>query len=193
MKVSSIEKRPSSEVIYYLPGRGGRLDQGLGEGLAERGLHIAGRETRGDFAQLGFDDQRYKIAADLRGKYWTSGSRVIANSYGAYLFLQAQTLLPPYPGKVLLLSPIIGPASAPKLNFHFIPPSYGPFSELLASGKLPVPRRCTIHVGTNDWQCPLDEVVQFASLTGIELHVVRGAGHMLGKEYVGRLLDQWLE
>ena len=31
--------------IYYLPGRGGRLETGLGEALVSRALTISGRET----------------------------------------------------------------------------------------------------------------------------------------------------
>ena len=182
----------TSDPVYYLPGRGGRLDRGLGEGLATRGYQVTGRETRDGFARLGLAAQRTQIAADLRAKYWKPDARLIANSYGAYLFLQAQTLLPPFPGKVLLLSPIIGPASPPGIKTRFIPPGYAAFAELLAARLLPVPTECTIHVGAKDWQCPLEEVQRFAALTGIALHVVSEAGHMLGKSYVGPLLDQWL-
>ena len=181
-----------SDPIYYLPGRGGRLDRGLGEGLATRGYQVEGRETRGAFARLGLAAQRTKIAADLKDKHWRAEARLIANSYGAYLFLQAQTLLPPFPGKVLLLSPIIGPASPPGLNTRFIPPSYDGFAKLISGCLLPVPNDCAIHTGANDWQCPLKEAQRFAKLTGIALHVVPDAGHMLGADYVGPLLDRWL-
>jgi hypothetical protein len=37
---------------------------------------------------------------------------VVAVSFGAYLFLHAQTQLPAYPGQVLLLSPILGEFAA---------------------------------------------------------------------------------
>ena len=38
--------------VYYLPGHGGQLATGLGQGLMDRGFHVAGRETRGDFRSL---------------------------------------------------------------------------------------------------------------------------------------------
>lgn len=180
------------EFIYYLPGRGGRLDKGLGEGLSMRGLKVDGQATIGEFARLGLDAQRKQIAADLSTGYWHPNARVIANSYGAYLFVQAQGLLPPFPGKVLLLSPILGPASLPKMTTTFTPPGYQAFSQLLEANEWPAPKRCEIHVGENDWQCPLDGVRRFASITGVSLHVVAGAGHMLGQDYVGHVLDQWL-
>lgn len=52
--------------IYLLPGRGGRLDQGLGEALTGRGWQLYGRELRGEFQRLRFDHQVETIAQDLR-------------------------------------------------------------------------------------------------------------------------------
>ena len=43
--------------LYYLPGRGSRLETGLGEALAARGLAVSGRETVGDFARLSFKNR----------------------------------------------------------------------------------------------------------------------------------------
>jgi hypothetical protein len=40
--------------IYYLPGHGGRLRTGLGEGLFSRGFDVSGRETVGEFRSLPF-------------------------------------------------------------------------------------------------------------------------------------------
>jgi hypothetical protein len=47
------------------------------------------------------------VAQDLRAHFWDESARVIANSFGAYLFLYAQARLPAFPGRVLLLSPIV--------------------------------------------------------------------------------------
>ena len=51
--------------LYYLPGRGGRLETGLGEALAARGLAVSGRETVGDFASLSFQEQIDLVAYAL--------------------------------------------------------------------------------------------------------------------------------
>ena len=80
--------------LYYLPGRGGHLATGLGEALAARGLAVSGRETVGDFACLSFQEQIELVAQDLKTNFWHEDSRVIANSYGAYLFLHAQPMPP---------------------------------------------------------------------------------------------------
>ena len=108
--------------LYYLPGRGGRLGTGLGEALTARGLSVSGRETVGEFARLSFQEQIELVAQDLKTDFWHKDSRVIANSYGAYLFLHAQTLLPAYVGRVLLLSPIVGEFSSGETATHFVPP-----------------------------------------------------------------------
>ena len=96
------------QAIYYLPGRGGRVDEGLGLALQSRGLTVYGRHLFGEFQRLRFSDQIQVIADDLKHGFWNENALVVANSFGAYLFLHAQTLLDPFPGKVLLLSPIIG-------------------------------------------------------------------------------------
>ena len=96
------------KLIYYLTGQGGRLTEGLGAALFNCGLEVIGRELYGDFRRLHFDEQVSLIVEDLSKSHWTQQSQVIAKSFGAYLFLHAQSELSPYTGKVLLLSPIFG-------------------------------------------------------------------------------------
>jgi len=79
--------------IYYLPGHGGRLDAGLGAELTSRGFDLTGRQTIGPFRNLTFSEQIDLVANDLRTLFWHEDAKVIANSFGAYLFLHAQTLL----------------------------------------------------------------------------------------------------
>lgn len=56
---------------------------------------------------------------------------MVANSFGAYLFLHAQILLPPFPGRVVLLAPIVGEASHEERMLHFVPPRAGQLQELI--------------------------------------------------------------
>lgn len=42
--------------VYYLPGVGGRLLTGLGEGLRDRGVGVKGRELHGEFKALSFQE-----------------------------------------------------------------------------------------------------------------------------------------
>lgn len=179
--------------IYYLPGHGGRLETGLGEGLISRGFAVTGRETIGEFRTLPFSEQVAIVAEDLRTSYWYADARVIANSFGAYLFLHAQILLDPYPGKVLLLSPILGEFLTEDSKIGFVPPQAGKLLNLAKSGSYPAPKQCQIHVGALDWQSIPEVVVEFAKRVGMEVTVVAETGHMLGKTYVGEVLDRWLQ
>ena len=178
---------------YYLPGHGGQVSTGLGEGLASRGWAAVGRETIGDFRRLPFEQQVDAVAQDLREHFWREDAHVVAVSFGAYLFLHAQAQLPPYVGNVLLLSPIVGQFSSDEMGLGFIPPRADKLKDLAESDQYPAPLNCHIHVGSEDWQSNPTNVTAFAEKVGLQLTVVPNAGHQLGKQYVGALLDQWLD
>jgi hypothetical protein len=178
--------------IYYLPGHGGRIGTGLGEGLLSRGFQVAGRETVGEFKKLPFRKQTEVIATDLMSNYWHEDARVICNSFGSYLFLHAQTFMEPYVGKVLLLSPIIGEFSDESSGLGFIPPYAERLGEIAGSGTYPSPMHCEIHVGELDWQSNPKNVLKFAEIIGLPVTVVPQGGHNLGIQYVSTLLDSWL-
>ena len=171
---------------------GGQLDSGLGQALLSRRLGVAGRELVGEFRQLGFQEQVDAVASDLQDSFWSPDARVIANSFGAYLFLHAQAQLPPYPGKVILLSPIVGEFANQETEMNFIPPRSEQLLEMAKTGLYPAPLTCEIHVGSEDWQSNPNNVETFGSLTGLVVTVVPEAGHMLPKEYVNNLLDRWI-
>ena len=183
---------PVKDTIYYLPGYGGRLSTGLGKALLYRGLSVSGRETVGDFRVLPFTEQVKLVAADLRAHFWSDQSRVIANSFGGYLFLHAQATLPAYPGRVLILSPIVGEFGDESTGTYFSPPHADTLRELAESGAFPTPSDAQIHVGELDWQSVPENVKRFGEQTNIPVTVVPGAGPMLDHQYVGDLLDRWL-
>ena len=183
----------SESDIYYLPGRGGRLETGLGQALTSRGLSVSGRESLGEFIHLSFQEQIELVAEDLKSNFWEEEARVVANSYGAYLFLHAQSLLVPFPGKVLLLSPIIGEFTNEDVGTHYIPPRSRQLKTLVESGQYPIPKNCDIHVGELDWQSNPSNVVDLGNRLRMGVTVVPGAGHMLPKAYVSELLDRWLK
>ena len=182
----------NSQSIYYLPGRGGRLKTGLGAELISRGFDVTGRQTTGEFKGLPFSDQIAIIADDLTTNFWQEESRVVANSFGAYLFLNAQTLIKPYVGRVLLLSPIVGEFSREDIGLGFIPPHSGRLAQLAECGKYPTPQHCEIYVGEFDWQSNAGNVTKLAALLGLSATVVTGGKHILDKRYVSTVLDRWL-
>lgn len=111
-----------SNTVYYLPGRGGEITTGLGQGLLDRGFSVTGRETRGVFLKLTFQQQLDAIRGDLQGGFWQEDAKLVAVSYGCYLFLHAQLGVPAFPGRVLLLSPLLGGAFFGIAGVAFIPP-----------------------------------------------------------------------
>ena len=183
---------PNRNTIYYLPGYGGRVHTGLGQALLSRGVDLAGRETVGDFRGMRFMDQIETVAEDLQTHFWREDAHVVANSFGAYLFLNAQSLIPAFPGKVLLLSPIVGEFAKPDQLTHFMPPYPTRLMDLATAGKLPTPAQAEIHVGSEDWQSNPEQVSRLAELIQIPMHVVAGNGHMLDHSYVNGLLDRWV-
>jgi predicted alpha/beta hydrolase family esterase len=128
----------------------------------------------------------------LQSNFWNEDARVIANSFGAYLFLHAQAQLQPIIGKVILLSPIVGEFGNEVTQMNFIPPRAEKLRQLAEAGTFPVPKQCRIHVGANDWQSNRTNVTALGALLGLDVTVVPNAGHMLPKDYVGALLDKWL-
>jgi hypothetical protein len=183
----------TAETVYYLPGHGGLISTGLGQALLERGYDVTGRETVGEFKEVGFTRQVEIVANDLKEFFWREDAHVICNSFGAYIFLHAQALLgTPYIGQVVLLSPIMGEfANEDEVRpMNFIPPYAERLLELATAGMFPVPLCCEIHVGSEDWQS-YPNAIAFGKMVGMKVNVVEGAGHGLPKAYVGNLLDQW--
>jgi hypothetical protein len=136
-------------------------------------------------------DQVETVKEDLLNNFWTEDSRVIANSFGAYLFLHAQACLEPYPGKVLLLSPIVGGFADEATARFFSPPQEHKLSKLAEAGQFPVPKSCEVHTGSEDWQSHPDAVTKFFGLLCVTAVVAEGRGHSLGEEYVSSVLAMW--
>ncbi len=67
---------------------------------------------------------------------------------------------------------------------NFIPPQAEKLLELARAQKFPLPLKCEIHVGSEDWQSNPENVTKFASLLGLPVTVVPNAGHQLPKDYV---------
>ena len=178
--------------IYYLPGMGGRLDAGLGEELLRRGFALSGRETIGAFKRLRFGEQVDAVRQDLVERFWVPEAQVIANSFGGYLFLHAQLELTPFPGRVLLLSPVIGSTAQSATGMRFFPLRADVLKQTAQAGGFPNPDNIEVHVGEEDWQAGPQALVEFCNAVSIEVHLVPGRGHMLGPDYVGSLLESWL-
>lgn len=181
-----------TRAVYYLPGFGGELGKGLGSAISDRGYDVFGRETRGDFKELTFQQKIDTISSDIQSHFWREDAQVIANSFGAYLFLHAQAQMSPFIGRLLLLSPIVGDFNTEEARVGFVPPRSEVLLQLAQSKQFPSPLNSEIHVGVDDWQSNPVNVQAFAEPLNIRVTLVHGRGHDLGQDYVGPLLDSWL-
>ena len=129
---------------------------------------LEGREHVGAFRHLTFEEKITLIASDLQTHHWHKGALIIANSIGAYLFLHAQSMLPAFVGKVVLLSPIIGEAFDPATNRVYVPPRAGKLQQYI-EGVGSTPRSIVKSMSANwigrltlmrfsNWQHLLDSV-----------------------------------
>jgi predicted alpha/beta hydrolase family esterase len=142
---------------------------------------------------LPFQAQIETVAEDLQAHFWRADAQVVANSFGGYLFLHASLSLPPFPGRVLLLSPIVGAFEDSERAMNFVPPRAEPLMKKAAQGLLPSPASCEIWVGSDDWQSVPQQVEKLGATIGAAVTVVQGRGHLLGEDVVGPVLDRWLK
>jgi len=180
------------DTVYYLPGMGGRLNTGLGRGIHDRGYKVVGRETRGEYQKYSFQEKIDLVASDLEQHFWYEEAKVVVNSFGAYMFLHAQLQMKPYPGQVLILSPIIGGSKHDETRMRFYPPRADILVAAAGNGKMPCPLNATVHVGSEDWQSGPEGLLSFGKTIGLPVNIIDGQGHMLNVDYVGKLLDEHL-
>ncbi len=72
-----------------------------------------------------------------------------------------------------------------------MPPQAELLRERVEAGNFNAPLNCELHVGEQDWQSGPESVKRMAQMLGMACTVVPGAGHQLGKGYVGGVLDRW--
>ena len=93
--------------VLIFPGKGKDWLDGIGQEVLKAGYQAAGLDLEADFLNLTFSEQVAQSKQFIESE-WDRCSLLIGKSYGAYLILHALADLPPYPGAVLLFSPVIG-------------------------------------------------------------------------------------
>ena len=78
----------------------------------------------------------------------------------------------PYPGKVLILSPIIGGSNDDETMMRFYPPRSDVLVQAATDGVFPRPLNAQIHVSSEDWQSGPEGVVSFGATTGMPMSIV---------------------
>lgn len=180
---------------YLIPGRDERLGGQIGSLLRQEGREVHGRALRGDFARRRFPEQLAEIRKDLAEGFWTAEAVLVGRSYGGYLLLHALAEEEaPFPGRVLLFSPVLGPARRPDGRFGSRPPRADRLRKMAEEGTFPPPADLEIHTGAEDDGCDPDLAREiFAEMAGARLVVVPEMGHELDPEYVWRVVRRFLK
>ena len=183
--------------IYYVPGRGGRLNQGLGLELSSRGYDLMGREIAGPgprdqsnpFASLSFQQQVQVIQHDLKTHFWTPEALVIGNSFGAYLIAHSILQLGKFPGKCLFLSPVLGAVKTTGMLFK--PPKSSALKDAIESRSFPL-IILDIIVGSRDEHFVPEIAEKLGQLISGSITILDDEGHRLGHKIIKDKLDHWL-
>ena len=133
--------------LIYITGRGGCLENGLAPQL---------KSIADTFDGIAVDIQFLRQppltqVEQIQSKLTENPDRiVVANSYGAYLTLQALVDLKVTPKKVLLLSPVLGIAQAKDRMYMSRPPLTGRLKEAFKSSSLAKPETLKVLMGNQD-------------------------------------------
>ena len=86
----------------YISGRGGSLNKGLGKWLHDE-YNFSVFALNNEFFKQDFKVQLLQIRESLKGK-----RDIVANSYGAYLFIFSHVIDNDFTGDVIFTSPVLG-------------------------------------------------------------------------------------
>lgn len=184
----------TEKILYFMPGRGDLLSGRIGLLLYEKGFTLYGREAVPPFSQLTFAHQLDLIRNDILEKFWTTDSILIGHSYGAYLLLHTLAELEPYPGRILLLSPVLGAAISPDQTYMSRPPRAEKLLLLCRTGQFPIPAYLQIHTGADDVWCDPELARKISEhIPTCRLSIVAETGHRFEETQLRPILTAFLE
>ena len=176
-----------SNVLRYITGRGG---SGVG------GLSAYLETLDDDYDVLAIDSGF--LQQDIQGQIDTvrkfiqlDTANVVANSYGAYLLLQALINQPPLNIRVLLLSPVLGRGiSAERMLFSRLPREKT-LHQAITEQRLGMPSHLEIVTGAKDDICDPKLASQLGKQLKIEVTILPSEGHMLSAVKVSSVLRRF--
>ena len=156
------------------------------------GYEVHGRELVGAFEELRISKQVEIIQNDIKNGFWDAQSKIVANSYGAYLFLHTILDMEKFEGKVLLFSPLLGMSRMMPNRPIVRPPRGRKILEYAKNGKFPK-INIEVHTGMDDEICDPKLVEEiFSRRDNCKLFIVDKASHRLDKGYIERVLMKFL-
>lgn len=184
------EVTTNNQKILYVTGRGGSLDRGLAAYLASITPDFDGVAVDIPFLR----QEPIQQVTHIHQKLADDPARiVIANSYGAYLTLQALVDLEEALEHAVLLSPVLGVAMAKDRLYMSRPPLTGRLKRAMEEGRVSVPKRIQIVVGDQDELYSPSQFNTVSQYFGSDvLTVLQGEGHSLSRPVMQSLLNKVL-
>ena len=176
--------------LFYVSGRGGSLDKGLAPALSKLADSFDGIAVDVPFLKKPPITQ----VGQIQSKITENPDRiVVANSYGAYLTLQALVALKVTPKKVLLLSPVLGIAQAKDRMYMSRPPLTGRLKEAFDSRLLAKPETFKVLMGNQDELYNQEQIALFDDYFGSgSALILDDETHMLSHEAVKAFVEEYV-
>ena len=174
--------------LRYITGRGGSATQGLSLYLSTLVEDYQALANNSELHKLSIDEQINVI----RG-FCEPATHIIANSYGAYLWLLSRIDAAPSSARVLLLSPVMGRAIGRSKMFSSRPPRLKGLETAIRDKRLSLPRSVSLYTGREDQVCDYASAVSQCEALGIkDLHMLDGQKHDLDHSVVEKILATFL-
>ena len=175
--------------IRYITGRLGNAKGGLSAHLSGLSPDFEALAIDATFLQRSFGEQILATRA-----FCDIGEcHIIANSYGAYLYLQSLIDHPPNPAKVMLLSPVLGRAMNTERMLFSRPPREKTLRTAIETQRLGMPSQLKIITGKDDESCDWELATQFSAALGADITVLEGEGHTLNREKISQAVASFLK
>ncbi|NPA50163.1 MAG: hypothetical protein GXO02_00860 [Epsilonproteobacteria bacterium] len=180
--------------VYFLPGRRSKLTGTIGQIISDLGYKIYGREVLGEFEVYPIQKQIEIIANDIKSNFWDKEAKIIGRSYGGYLIMHTIIELLPdiFPGKILLLGPVLGKSHFRK-GYCSRPPRAYKLLKYAKEKKLD-PFNIEIYTGKEDIGCDykLAEEI-FKDAKNSKLHILENITHYFPHELNYQIIKSFLE
>lgn len=157
------------------------------------GYDVCGRELLPPFSSIHFSKQLKVIQKDLESMFWHSDAKLIGHSFGGYLLLQTLSDLEPFPGKILLFSPVLGSAFDKQRLFMSCPPRAPKLLAIAKTNQFPIPQCLELHTGEDDKGCDPDLAKEIGKMISTAtVHILPNQGHQLADSYLKKVISKFL-
>ena len=174
--------------VRYITGRGGSTTRGLSLYLSTLVEDYQALANNSELHKLSIDGQINVIR-----EFCEPATHIIANSYGAYLWLLSRIDASPSSARVLLLSPVMGRSVDPEKMILSRPPRLGGLETAVSDGRVCVPTSIKVYTGRDDPICDYRTAQKQCALLGITaLHVLERETHSLSHGAVANATAEFI-